>query len=108
MSNILNTYSFSFKYDLPKIFSFNDVDIKNFLSEELTDILNRSNEIKEKIKNYKELKQFLGKKRLNKISEDELMQNQNHLKDPASIKQIELLKKEIVNESAGARSLFNC
>ena len=79
MSNILNTYSFSFKYDLPQMFSFNDVDIKNFLSEKLPDILNESNEVKEKINNYKELKQFLGKKRLNKINENELKQNKKYL-----------------------------
>jgi len=90
MSNILNTYSFSFKYDLPKMFSFNDVDIKNFLSEKLPNILKGNNEVKEKINNYKELKQFLGKKRLNKINENELKQNKKHLKDPASIKKVML------------------
>ena len=60
MSSILNTYSFSFKYDLPKMFTFQEEEIKNFLSKELPDILNKK-EIKDKINNYKNLKQFLGK-----------------------------------------------
>ena len=62
MSNILNTYSSSFKYDLPKIFTFQEEEIKNFLSKDLPNILNYK-EIKDNINNYKNLKQFLGKKK---------------------------------------------
>ena len=62
MSSILNAYSSSFKYDLPKIFTFQEEEIKYFLTKKLPDILNYK-EIKDKINNYKNLKEFLGKKK---------------------------------------------
>ena len=90
MSNIFNTYSFTFKYDLPQMFSFKDGDIKNFLSEKIPVILNGNDEIKGKIKRHKELKQFLGRKRFKEINEEELIQNKKFLKDPNSIKNVKL------------------
>ena len=87
MSDILNTYSSSFKYDLPKIFTFQEEEIKNFLSKELPNLLNNK-EIKDKINNYKNLKQFLGKKRNNKIDQNEFIQNRKHFKDSISIDQV--------------------
>ena len=90
MSNIFNTYSFTFKYDLPQMFSFEDGDIKNFLSEKIPVILNGNDEIKGKIKRHKELKQFLGRKRFKEINEKELIQNKKFLKDPISIKNVKL------------------
>ena len=87
MSHILNTYSFSFKYDLLKVFTFQEDEIKNFLSKELPDILNKK-EIRDKINNYKKLKQFLGKKRNNPINNDELIQNQSHFKDSISLEKV--------------------
>ena len=91
MSNILNSYSFSFKYDLPQAFSFKDGAIKNFLSKNIPVILNENDEIKEKIKDYKELKQFLGKKRAKEINESELIENKKFLKKDASTKNVKLL-----------------
>ena len=91
MSNILNSYSFSFKYDLPQVFSFKDGAIKNFLSKNIPVILNENDEIKEKIKDYKELKQFLGKKRAKEINESELIENKKFLKMDASTKNVKLL-----------------
>ena len=87
MSDILNTYSSSFKYDLPKIFTFQEEEIKNFLSKELPNLLNNK-EIKDKINNYKNLKQFLGKKRNNKIDQNEFIQNRKHFKDSISMDQV--------------------
>ena len=87
MSNILNTYSFSFKYALQNIFTFQEEEIKIFLSKELPDLLNKK-EIKDKINNYKNLKQFLGKKRNNPINKDEFIQNQNHFKDSISLEKV--------------------
>ena len=96
MSNILNTYSFSFKYDLPNIFTFKEEEIKKFLSKELPDILNKK-EIKDKINNYKNLKQFLGKKRNNPINNDEFIQNQSHFKDSISIEKVNNLSIRLDN-----------
>ena len=87
MSNILNTYSFSFKYALPKVFTFQEEEIKNILSKELPVILDNQ-EIKDKINNYKKLKQFLGKKRNNPINNDEFTQNQSHFKDSISLEKV--------------------
>ena len=87
MSNIFNTYSSSFKYDLPKIFTFQEEEIKNFLSKDLPNILNYK-EIKDNINNYKNLKQFLGKKRKNSINKDEFIENQRHFKVPTSLEKI--------------------
>ena len=91
MSNILNSYSFSFKYDLPQAFSFKDGAIKNFLCKNMPVILNENDEIKEKIKDYKELKEFLGKKRAKEINESELIENKKFLKKDASTKNVKLL-----------------
>ena len=100
MSKILNTYSSSFKYDLQENFSFNDEDIKIFLSTTLLGILNENDEIKEKINNYKELKQFLGKKRHKKINESELTQNMKHFKVSVSLEKVnDLLIEQDENEN---------
>ena len=90
MSDIFNSYSFSFKHDLPQAFSFKDEDIKNFLSEKIPAILNGNGEIKDKIKQYKELKQFLGRKRSTKINENELIKNKKFLKKDASTINVKL------------------
>ena len=90
MANILNSYSFFFQHDLPQVFSFKDGDIKNFLSEKIPVILNGNDEIKDKIKQYKELKQFLRKKRSKEINENELIENKKFLKKDASTKNVKL------------------
>ena len=90
MSDVLNTYSFSFKHDLPQAFSFKELDIKNFLSEKIPAILNENFEIKDKLKNYQELKQFLGKKRTKEINEKDLIENKKFLKEDASTKKYKL------------------
>ena len=90
MSSILNTYSFSFKYALSNIFTFQEEEIKNFLSEKLPAILDKQ-EIKDKINNYKNLKQFLGKKRNNPINENEFNQNKIHFKGSISLEKVNKL-----------------
>ena len=90
MSSILNTYSFSFKYALSNIFTFQEEEIKNFLSEKLPAILDKQ-EIKGKINNYKNLKQFLGKKRNNPINENEFNQNKIHFKGSISLEKVNKL-----------------
>ena len=90
MANILNSYSFFFKHDLSQAFSFKEGDIKNFLSEQIPVILNENDEIKDKIKQYKELKQFLRKKRFKEINENDLIDNKKFLKKDASTKNVKL------------------
>ena len=63
MASILNTYSFSFRYNLDNEFSLDKKFISNFLSNDLINILNNENEAKDNLNNYKELKVFLGKKK---------------------------------------------
>ena len=63
MASILNTYSFSFRYNLDNEFSSDKKFISNFLSSDLINILNNENEAKDNLNNYKELKVFLGKKK---------------------------------------------
>ena len=63
MANIVNTYSFSFRYNLNNEFSLDKKFISNFLSNDLINILNNENEAKDNLNNYKELKVFLGKKK---------------------------------------------
>ena len=91
MSDILNTYSSSFKYDLKKIFTFKDEDVKNFLSKDLFEILDKQ-EIKEKINNFKNLKQFLGKKRNKEINDQEFIQNHAHFKISVSKEKVNNLQ----------------
>lgn len=74
---------------LPKIFTFQEENIKNFLSKELPNILNQK-EIKDKINNFKNLKQFLGKKRNKQIDKEELF------KIKITLKILFLLKKLMI------------
>ena len=90
MLNIINTYSSSFKYDLQQSFNFNDINITNYISNSLYDIIAKNEDIKVKINDYKELKTFLGKKRKNKIDEKEFINNIKHFKGSASL---DIIKK---------------
>ena len=88
MSDIINTHSFSFKYNLEQFFSLTEVNIKNILSKNIPDILNKEEAIKEQINNYKSLKTFLGKKRSLKLEENEFEQNKKHFQNSVSINEI--------------------
>ena len=88
MTNILNTYSSSFKYDLEQFFTCNDENIQNFLSVNISDILNKNNEIKKNLYNYSKLKTFLGKKRNRKLNEDDYLTNKKYFNKSISIDNI--------------------
>ena len=88
MSNILKTHSFSFLYDLKEFFSFNETDIKNFLSENIPDILKNDIEIRKQLKNYKELKTFLKKKRNRELKKEEFDENKRHFESSVSLKDV--------------------
>ena len=81
MSTIINTYSYSFIYDLEEFFSLDKKNIKNFFSKNLPDILNKNDEIKKNVNNCKELKTFLAKKRNLKLDEEDFIQNKKHFKN---------------------------
>ena len=87
--DFINTHSTSFKYDLNHFFTFEKIEITNFLIHGLPDILNKDDEIKNKIKNYSELKTFLGNKRKKKIEKEDIIKNSKHFKNAESIKNID-------------------
>ena len=74
MSNFINTFSSSIKYDLKELFEYNDEYMKKFFFK-IHNYINNNEE--ENIKNYQGLKKFLGKKR--KLVEKEI--NKDNKKD---------------------------
>ena len=88
MSNLLKTHSSSFKYDLKEFFSFNEPTIKNFLSNKVPDMLNNENDIKDKLKDYKDLKTFLGKKRSLKLEKEDFDKNKRHFQNSVSLEDV--------------------
>ena len=89
MSKIINTYSYSFLYDLKDFFSLDETYIKNLFSINLPDILNKTNELKKNLNNCKELKAFLAKKRNRKIEEEDIKQNKKHFKKSVSMDNVQ-------------------
>ena len=103
MSNYINTFSYSVKYDLKESFEYNEEFINKFLFK-IQDYIKEKEE--ENIKNYKGLKEFLGKKR-KLIEEENAKENkkdlqQNSIKNKENIKDEEekkYFKKEITKEN---------
>ena len=102
MSNIINTYSYSFLYDLKDFFSLDKTYIKDLFSTNLPDILNKNEELKKNLNNCKELKTFLAKKRNLKIEEDDIIQNKKHFKKSVSVDNV----KDLIIDSGTNENIY--
>jgi len=102
MSTIINTYSYSFLYDLKDFFSLDETYIKNLFSINLPDILNKTDELKENLNNCKELKTFLAKKRNLKIEEEDINQNKKHFKKSVSVDNV----KDLIIDSGTNENIY--
>ena len=85
MSDFIKTYSTSMKYKLEEIFNFRKDDIKNFLSSKLKAIFQKEENLNRNLKNFHELKNFLGKKRSINFKIEEIEQEyKTHFINPTS------------------------
>ena len=100
MSNFIETFSFSFPIILKEPFENNYDYIKNFIPK-LPEFF-KENIGAEKLKNFHELKNFLGKKRkmINReyqIEDGEIKQNENYFGKNKEIKNISIFKSQTKN-----------
>ena len=88
MTDLINTYSSTFKYDLEDFFDFEEKNVTNFLTTTLPNLLNEDDQLKNTIQNFKKLKTFLGHKRNKTIKKEEIIENPEYFKNIETLKNI--------------------